>query len=209
MEQRLKHRGLEYAVIDAFDALEQEPPPVTSLVDAPVFYCWKSHVAAMEKFLESGEDYAVILEDDALLTDKVDWRKLGEDLKGTMHDNDLDYLQIGHISAALIEPGYFRWVFRKRFSQSGKHLKIELGGERNRILIGRSFPGTHCYVINRNFARLAPLYNDPVWVGADGYFDRLASATIESKLLLMGTLETSLAEQESRKHLTDVIDSDI
>jgi len=161
----------------------------------------------MQLICEGEEKYGLILEDDAVLDPKVDWPETLNSIGDFMSSARLDYLQIGHISAAYPKDPFLALV--SRFSgRRSTPARQALPGIRNSVELGVSRAGAHAYVISRHLADLTPKYNSPTWVGPDGFFDRLASATFAEGSLRMGTLRHSLVEQESREFVGSTIDSD-
>ncbi len=211
---RLSYQDLDFSFIDAFDSESSCESLKSQYVSSGRDGCVKSHALAMQSFLQSGDDYAIILEDDAVLNENVDWPSLTASLKSEMASTGLSYLQLGFLSepyaSTRVRRG-LKFLMRKTFvhKDTPPSLCLTLGGETYKVILGESRAGTHCYVVSRSFAESAPAFNNPAWVSADGFFDRLASANGTTGYFLMGRMDESLAEQESRQSDPSQIDSDI
>ena len=153
-------------------------PYVTRVIAAT----WQSHQKAMKLFLESSQEYALIMEDDFVLSNR--WRPellhlstaLGADFLqvGFLITNSVDRIQItmNGIFDCLLK------VLRKMANLSG-FIGNRLG---NRLLIreqsGIPFeivcndirPGAHAYIISRAFAQAALQINSPEFLSADAVY---------------------------------------
>lgn len=123
-----------------------------------------------------------------------------------MEKQSLDFLQLGFISAFYTSGlrHHLRNLSHRRVSKS--LMPSSLDGLR--YLRGTARAGTHCYVISRRFADAARHLNQPVWLPADGFIDRLASSSAVTRRLRMGCLTRSIAEQENSHTLGMDNDSD-
>jgi hypothetical protein len=186
------------------------------MLTTPSHYaCWLSHVRFLDATRDGDAPCAVVFEDDAVPSPRVRWTTLLEELPRVMADLRLGYLQLGHVSH------FFRGrSLLRRAAQSlgdvarslrgrGDTASIRLGGMTCRVLPGKSRPGTHCYAVTRDFAMHVRHLNQPGWVAADGFYERLASALRHHACHRMATLLPSLVEQESRLSRHDAIDSDV
>ena len=210
---RLNGLGLQFSFVDATDSKSIEPSQVRQVISLEESCCVRSHALAMETFLQSDEEYAIVMEDDAVPSPAVDWVSVTWRLESEMAAKGLSYLQLGFISQAYetnrigtMKRALAQKIFRNKVPPS---LNFNLAGKNHKIIVGESRAGSHCYIINRAFAELAPAFNEPAWVSHDGFFDRLATANGTTGSFLMGRLQVSLAEQESRQAGLDQIDSDI
>ena len=208
MELRLQaHSFPGWMFVEGLDARELSTPPEGTLTSLTLYSAWTSHTRAMEKIHQGDADFGLVLEDDAVFNSAVDWPVTLEAIEGFMSSERIDYLQIGHISAAYPKRPFSGLVsqFAGRRNARPQQVIPELGKS---VELGVSRAGAHAYVISRRLSGLAPKYNTPTWVGPDGFFDRFASATFADGSLLMGTLTESLVEQESREYVGSQIDSD-
>ena len=157
---------------------------------------WNSHMKVLRLFLESGDEYCVVLEDDVLfINEGVDF--LEKLLNSQL--SDIDILQFGYLAingrldsgiressnrrkeiflrilkilAVKIVPIFS--IFKgleKRIDRSRRILRIL---QQNEKLLGLGSPlvegfeaGTHCYLINRKAALVLLKYNYPMLMGAD------------------------------------------
>ena len=208
MEHRLRAASFSHwTFVEGLDASELSSPPEGTLTSLNLYCAWTSHTRAMQLICEGEGKYGLVLEDDAVLNPKIDWPETLNSIDDFMSSARLDYLQIGHISAAYPKDPFFGLVSRFTARHRTRARQV-IPGMHNSVELGTSRAGAHAYVISRPLAQLAPKYNSPTWVGPDGFFDRLASATFAEGSLLMGTLTHSLVEQESREFVGSTIDSD-
>ena len=208
MEQRLRAASFpQWTFVEGLDANELSSPPDGTLTSLNLYCAWTSHTRAMQLICEGEGKYGLILEDDAVFNPKVDWPETLMSIENFMSSARLNYLQIGHISAAYPKQPFLGLVSRFTGRRSTR-ARQAIPGMQNSVALGASRAGAHAYVISRHLAELAPKCNSPTWVGPDGFFDRLASATFAEGSLLMGTLTHSLVEQESREFVGSKIDSD-
>jgi len=207
MRSRLDEAMLQYSFVDAFDARSLTSLPTGTLTSATLYSAWVSHVRAMRAFAESGESCALILEDDAVLETSLDWVLFLKDLEQLMSSEALDYVQLGHISAAYPKGN---WLMRtaRRYRNQPPTIRPRLAGRSFVLQLGLSRAGAHAYVLSRSLAEAIPQYNDPTWVGPDGFFERFASACQSEGQFRLATTLPSLVEQESREFVGSTIDSD-
>lgn len=207
MASQLRRLGLIPIWIDGVDGCSGTPMPRGTLVNCGHYGCFMSHVRVLNAFLDGTESYAMVMEDDAVLSPSLDWKLFLADLPDLMSREALDFLQLGFITH--LSKRTLRWRVRDLLvghRDKGKVLSETLGF---RYHCGLARPGTHAYVISRDFASKVRFLNQPVWVGADGFYERLATASKAHGYLTMGCLTRSLAEQESRTGMSWSTDSDI
>jgi GR25 family glycosyltransferase involved in LPS biosynthesis len=177
----LEKSNLQYVRISA---VSQNPSIKSDFLTPTVYACWQSHLKTYSRFLESDYKYALIFEDDLVI--KRDFNidryiSIAEDL-------DLDLLQLGFLL-----PGLFnriRWVYEeiekcfffglslisylKPFRKlQGRMRVIEALTLRFHITNSSFLPGTHAYLIRRNFAQ-SILKEDPGVLSADEFFISLS-----------------------------------
>ena len=208
MEERLRAASIsKWSFVEGLDSQELSMSPDGTLTSSNLYCAWVSHTWAMRQIQDGGDDFALVLEDDAVLSNRTHWPQTLSAIEDFMTRESMEYLQIGHISAAypqrILSKTIKGWIFRSKEADT-----LPLPELANSVLLGQSRAGAHAYVISRRLAGLVPAYNIPTWVGPDGFFDRLASATFAEGSLRMGTLRHSLVEQESREFVGSTIDSD-
>lgn len=208
MDARLRAASFPgWTFVEGLDASELSAPPEGTLTSLTLYSAWTSHTRAMAQICQGETEFGLILEDDAVFNPSINWPATLQAIESFMSSVNLDYLQIGHISAAYPSRPITGLVSRVAGRRSGRPQQV-VPGIANSVELGISRAGAHAYVISRRLSELAPRYNSPTWVGPDGFFDRLASATFAEGSLLMGTLTRSLVEQESREYVGSQIDSD-
>lgn len=208
MEERLRAGSFPgWTFVRGLDAGELLLPPEGTLTSLTLYSAWTSHTRAMEQIYQGDAAYGLILEDDAVFNPNVNWPVTLQVIEGFMSSERLDYLQIGHISAAYPQRSFSNAVSRFAGRRNARPQRA-IPGMDNSVELGVSRAGAHAYVISRRLSGLVPKYNSPTWVGPDGFFDRFASATFAEGSLLMGALARSLVEQESREYVGSHIDSD-
>lgn len=212
---RLASAGVQPVWIDAVDAAAMTAVPPGTLATKPHSACWLSHATFLSAVAASHAPFAVVFEDDAVLSTHVRWPRFLERLPEAMESLNLGYLQLGHISHFFHAARPVRRCVRalldgaRNLGRRTRSVPLRIDGRRHRVLVGRSRPGTHCYAVTRRFAEQVRHLNQPAWVSADGFYERLASALRHGGEFGMGTLVPSIVEQESRISRGSVIDSDV
>ncbi len=171
--------GLE---IQRVSAITSETVVVSPFVTRVIAATWQSHQKAMQSFLESNEEYALIMEDDFVLSNR--WKpellhqssKLRADFLqvGFLITNSIDRMQItlnGAVDALLKflcklakVPGFVGSRLRNKLlirEQSGIPFKIVCNDIR---------PGAHAYIVSRDFAKAALQINSPEFLSADAVY---------------------------------------
>lgn len=173
-----------------------------AFLDPPVEACFESHMRALRKFIDSGEEFALILEDDFLVPDSLSSVDL--DLVKIFN---FDFLQIGFLrttifqSISISNKNFFDLFYkfgatliRLRLSPQFlkmKHLFQEQIGVPRKIVLSDIRPGAHAYVVSRKFALAMQHINSPVFLSVDGLYIALG----QMKLFKMGRLRTNLVKQ--------------
>jgi GR25 family glycosyltransferase involved in LPS biosynthesis len=143
---------------------------------------WKSHQLAMSIFLDSGEKYGIILEDDFLLTESWTTSAIEKALKVNP-----DFFQLGYLVTSSLDR--LELIFNNLFDRCLKLLSNlcsfsillnrRFGG---RLLIREqeSLPwdvipneiraGGQAYLVSRKFALASKFMNTPPFTSADGMF---------------------------------------
>lgn len=143
---------------------------------------WQSHQLAMEVFLETGDSYGLILEDDFLIA--RGWSK--ESLNQAIEVNP-DFFQLGYLITSPLDRiefflnNFFDQALKilNRICSFSKVLHSRLG---NRLLIREqtNLPwsvvpndiraGGQAYIVSRKFALASKYMNNPAFTSADGMF---------------------------------------
>ena len=171
-------RELNPVVIDAVNTKDEIH---TTHPNLAVAACWMSHVKFAQAFLDTEEEFAVVFEDDAQLTEE------GFELIYGLRDGDLsniDCIQIGFNTFDGRITGRRRllvdqiWAHTLHFIKSVMPFKVNPSRTIklfNQLLVRGSFEtGTHCYLVSRKLARLIINFNLPVIVPADVALGELA-----------------------------------
>jgi GR25 family glycosyltransferase involved in LPS biosynthesis len=153
-------------------------PYVTPVIAAT----WQSHQKAMHEFLESSEEYALIMEDDFVLTRR--WRP---ELLHLCVSLKADFLQVGFLITNSVDRiqislnGIFDFllkVLRRMTTLPGfignrvgdKLLIREQSGIPFMIVCNDVRPGAHAYIVSRAFAEAALQINTPEFLSADAVY---------------------------------------
>jgi hypothetical protein len=143
---------------------------------------WQSHQLAMSIFLESGEEYGVILEDDFFVTKK--WSPESLELATKTSP---DFFQLGYlITSPLDQIEFFlnnvfdrtlkilNWVCARskvvRNQLGGRLLIREQSGLPWRVIPNDIRAGGQAYLVSRKFALASRFMNNPSFISADGVF---------------------------------------
>jgi GR25 family glycosyltransferase involved in LPS biosynthesis len=145
---------------------------------------WKSHQLAMRLFLDSGNPFCLIMEDDFLLT-----RDISGLLSTVFEIEDLDIMQLGILDPTNYDKllrimANMRDLFWKILARVGFRLSKFL---QSKILIQEQLgvpfkfvtsdirAGGHAYIASRNFALAMQELNNPVFLSTDGVFMAIGS----------------------------------
>lgn len=143
---------------------------------------WKSHQLAMEKFLASGEEYGMILEDDFKVTRKWNLNRI----EAAIQLNP-DFFQFGYLVTSPIDRvnlflnnqlDYLLktlcWVHKyapKFGSRFGNRLLVsEQRGVQWNTVPNNIRAGGQAYLVSRKFALASRYMNSPAFTSADGMF---------------------------------------
>jgi GR25 family glycosyltransferase involved in LPS biosynthesis len=152
-------------------------------VTSGVAAIWQSHLKAMETFLNSGEDFGIILEDDYQINKIPQFHKILE--LGQMIS--ADFIQFGFLTTgadvyldkhlANYQTSFFRKVtsipfLRHKFSN---RLRVKEALISPSMLIpSQVLPGAHAYLISRNLARAITGSHGTQFLATDDFFMALA-----------------------------------
>jgi GR25 family glycosyltransferase involved in LPS biosynthesis len=197
VEKELRRLQLSAARIDAVSV-----PSNTEYFTKPnVAACWESHKKALRTFLDSGDSFALILEDDFKFNSQYWDRNITELL-----DKKIDFLQIGFLYTSLREFAYIKMentfdlavrtygvieeVLRKK-SKSEKNLVNERKGLPYKIILSDIRPGAHAYIVNRRAAEYLLVLNTPTFLSTDDLFMALGPM----RHIRMGRLRKTIVDQ--------------
>jgi len=118
-----------------------------------ILACRMSHFKAMESFLNSAEDYCLILEDDFIFSSKVSKFNLTF-IQNRMGLKNIGLLQIGHLPKGISfnssSNKYLKLIFKVVESlRSSLETKAP-----DFTFVDGFLPGAHAYVVNREMAKL-------------------------------------------------------
>lgn len=131
------------------------------LITDGAWACLDSHRSVWKLFLNSNEQYAIISEDDAVITDS---NLVMKSINAAM-ENDLDLLQVGFLQnnprekidtfLLNIEGRFFRFLSNFKSSQLVNRKRIVLQKESSEFFVFNDLrAGAHFYLINRKMAEL-------------------------------------------------------
>ena len=147
---------------------------------------WLSHMYCIEKFLTSGEDFALIFEDDFLFTEK----SLSENFLKIL-PQEYDFFQIGFLKTNIIDKTDLLIantldLYLKILAFISKVPSKGLQELQSRFLISDQLdtpwnhvrhdvrPGAHAYLVSREFASHLVEFNNPLLFSADAFYISLA-----------------------------------
>ena len=164
-EEITDHLKSDLTRIEAIDYLNAELNSHNLCSDAAAA-CWLSHQLAWNTMISSGDEYCLILEDDAVIHHAF---KLGDILPAStkfMSSHGVELLQVGFSQ----DLGRKRNLLKKLGLYKEPPLKNFLEGS----LPNRHGIGTHAYVISRSGANKLSKVNNPVYLPADAALMYLA-----------------------------------
>jgi GR25 family glycosyltransferase involved in LPS biosynthesis len=209
--------------VDRWDSVEQEAttnylhiqrvPAIESnnladidsnFVAAGVRGAWLSHMEAMNKFLSSDSEFAIIAEDDF----HIENPSVVNSILSSNSTFELDFLQLGFLLPGVDTQLNFRLSnaqqagFRvlsviSNFSPFvGFHFKQrmrvkEAASAPKGIVLYDCLPGAHCYLISRRFAANVIKLNQPQFLSIDDFY----SALSKMRAFRMGRVRKSLVRQ--------------
>ena len=201
--------GLKFEFIEGVDWQDSGSYPKQEFISNGYACNVLSQHKALETFLKSGHQHAIIMEDDAVLDPNVNWPVFLQGLEGAMARDEIDYLQLGFVShfySLKNFSGYLKILLNRLSKGRNRRRFLNVANRRYELVMGESLAGSHFYACSRRFAEMTPPLMRPQWVGYDGFLDRLSSATV---VMQMGRMRRSLAEQDSRQTQGRKPDSDI
>jgi GR25 family glycosyltransferase involved in LPS biosynthesis len=175
-----------------------------NFVAAGVRAAWLSHIKAMNDFLSSNSEFAIIAEDDF----HIDNPSVLNGILATDSTFEFDLLQLGFLLPGVDTQLKFRLSnsqqagFRvlsiiSNFSPLvGFHFKHrmrvkEAASAPKGIVLYDCLPGAHCYLISRRFAASVIRLNQPQFLSIDDFY----SALSKMRAFRMGRVKRSLVSQ--------------
>lgn len=175
---------LELKRVSAIKATElSQSPYVTNGVQA----AWKSHSKALKMFLDSGAEFAYILEDDFEI-------RLPDLIRNFMESDEYrkwDFIQFGFLLPGIdtrvkaflanTEATVFKLlsvlgkVKRFRKSKFASRMRIRIAANRPiNFVADDCLPGAHFYLVNRKMASAILELNEPQFLSIDDFYSALS-----------------------------------
>jgi len=168
--------------------------------------CWKSHINALRRLVDTKAQLSLVLEDDATLGSQVNKKFLSE-MKDLMERNQLDLLQIGYIEnfySPSLRSGILEFLIallRNRGTKDSSGFRFVHGDLR---------AGSHAYIINARLAEaISTSVPEPPLIPWDGYLESLARGQVGRGDIQIARLVKSVVSQASRARESLKLDSDI
>lgn len=148
---------------------------------------WKSHCKALKIFLDSGADYAYILEDDFKITRPQIIKRFIE----SGEYRNWDFVQFGYLLPGMdtkvkvlianIEATFFKFLAnigelnRSRSFKFKSRLRVKIARNRPINFVSDDcLPGAHFYLVNRKMALAILELNQPQFLSIDDFFSALS-----------------------------------
>ena len=167
--------------------------------------CFRSHVKAMRRQVETGAPFSLILEDDAVLSPAVNQKFLSE-MTQLMIRNQIDILQLGfieHFYSLSIKRGVLEFLIDLLKGRGQK----DISG--TRFVMGEFRAGTHAYLVNNRLAEaISTTVKVPPLIPWDGYMQTLAGQIGRGEIRV-ARLVKSVVSQASRLSMDSEVDSNI
>ena len=178
LDSEIKKFGFEAIRIPAINANELNESNYP-FVSREVAACFLSHIKALDTFIDSGDMYGLIVEDDFQVLKKFP-------ISLTLMMGNLNFLQIGFLKTSIFER--FAIVYQNIWNfalgillrlgtqfnvyQSILHrfLLQERKGVSLAIVLNDVRPGAHAYLVDRKFAMYCRQINNPIALSADALF---------------------------------------
>jgi hypothetical protein len=194
------HGFLETHRVQAIDARDL---PSQDFVSPGVHAAWLSHIKAVNAFLESGMEFAIIAEDDFHIKRPSD---LLNHIK-TLANLDWDMVQFGflrpgidtrikiivaHVDNKLFN--YLGWLsqipgFTGRQFSSRMRVKQSLTTPKG-FVIDDCQPGAHFYLVRRSFCESISILNNPQFLSIDDFYTALSKMRTFKMLRIKKNLVT-------------------
>jgi hypothetical protein len=168
---------------------------------------WISHQEVYKKILKSSSDFALVLEDDADISNSKSFSPNQlQKWVSMMKQNQIDLLQVGYISS-IYRLTTLRGLLELALAARARRLVLS-GDRLSTHVLGEFRAGAHAYLINRRVAAALVGLNMPPALSSDGFLDVIARNCGQSSFQF-GRLFYSAIEQESRVSGSQEIDSDV
>jgi GR25 family glycosyltransferase involved in LPS biosynthesis len=181
VEKQSGKLGLACVRVNAIEAKDL-PVGFDDYVTPGIAAIWMSHQSAMSQFLQTGDEFGLILEDDFLIN-----RDFQIHLDKLVGFDEFDFLQLGYLNSTIFEFSrikvanvrdlVFKFLFKvtnrsklRSLSMARKFFVLEQRGIPFCLVQSDIRAGAHAYVISRDFASAALKMNIPIFVSADAYF---------------------------------------
>ena len=179
VEKQTQSLGIPLIRVDAVSKDEVLAEP---FVTPAVAAAWFSHKKAMSLFLETQDEYALILEDDFVLQDR--WSNFDFSKYQSL---DIDFLQIGYLVTTPLDLlelkikatadlclKFLTWTSRARiFEKTNLRKKALIREQLNlplHLVASDIRPGAHAYIVSRKFALAMQQINSPVILSTDALY---------------------------------------
>jgi len=178
------HSYLETHRVKAIDAHDL---PSQDFVAPGVHAAWLSHIKAMNAFLESGLEFAIIAEDDFQITRPSELLTHIE----TLSNLDWDMVQLGFLRPGIdtriklliarVDRVFFNYLgilsqvpgFTNRKFSSRMRVRQSLATPRG-FIIDDCQPGAHFYLVRRSFCQSILTLNNPQFLSIDDFYTALS-----------------------------------
>ena len=173
--------------IHRVDAINAKDLPYQNLVSPGVNAAWLSHLKAMQTFLDSDREFALIAEDDFHIENRIKLVKIIENLK----IKDWDFIQFGFLKPGIdtrikiriantdnlvfkILGGFsqLKWLSSLGFA-SRMRVKQSLSTP-NGFVLDDCQPGAHFYLVGRTFCESILSINNPQFLSIDDFYTALS-----------------------------------
>lgn len=201
--------GLELVRVDAVDAESPNFSPISKFLSPPEEACWQSHQFAMQTQVTQSLEFALVLEDDADITNSIIEGDFLRRICREMRTQGIHILQLGHLHNQYRwwYPGPLLEIFRDILGRKISTLTLDNGV--NVKIVRDSFrSGAHAYIVTIEAASELIKLNLPAVFSADDFLGLVAKST--KSPLRVARVRTSLINQWARRTLNVAdLDSDI
>ena len=169
------------------DAINARDLPEQDFVSSGVHAAWLSHLKAMRAFLESGEELALIAEDDFHLKSIHELSNRIENLKGLEWDMvQMGFLKPGVDTRIKIAIANTEGLIFKLLGRLSQLPILSMKSFASRMRVKQSFnipkgfvvddcqPGAHFYLVRRSFCESISTLNNPQFLSIDDFYSALS-----------------------------------
>jgi hypothetical protein len=183
----LKESALSFFEVRRVNAIDARDLPSQDFVAPGVHAAWLSHMKAMNIFLESDSDFAIIAEDDFHIKKPSDLLSYIR----TLSNLDWDMVQFGFLKPGIdtriklliarIDNTFFNYLgilsrvpgFTNRKFSSRMRVRQSLATPRD-FIIDDCQPGAHFYLVTRSFCQSISKLNNPQFLSIDDFYTALS-----------------------------------